>query len=376
MLLFPVMAARHLVILVAALFLFAAPRPAFPDTTYTVGKGDTLSKVSKRFHVPAKEIKAKNRLQSNRIDAGQKLVIPKKGKPAGKTAEASASRRKSAPAPRVLPPSVPARTRPPQIHTVRKGDTTGSISRRYDVSEGELRRQNLLKRGKRLKPGTQIVVRAEMPGTYTVREDDTLSGIARKFGMAPDELIVRNDLDSDHLIPGQELALFEPADEPEPVLLAVEPVLTEEELQEAALPQPAVQDNASEPLQRRVIRVAEKMLRIPYMWGGTSLTGMDCSGYVRKVFALLNLHLPRSAREQFEVGRQVEKDELSIGDLVFFQTYAKYPSHVGIYMGDNRFIHASSGSRQVKISSMDHPYYVKRYIGAKRLLFGENDLLN
>jgi peptidoglycan endopeptidase LytE len=233
-----------------------------------------------------------------------------------------------------------------------------------------------LRRGKRLRPGVQIVVRAEMPQAYVVREDDTLFDIARKYGMSADELTVRNDLDSDRLIPGQELALREPAEESEAVVLAAASVPTEEELEEAALPQAAVQDNASESPQRRIIRVATKMLFIPYMWGGTTLTGIDCSGFVRKVFGLLNLQLPRSAREQFQVGQQVEKDSLSIGDLVFFQTYAKYPSHVGIYMGDNRFIHASSGSRQVKISSLDHPYYVKRFIGAKRLLFGENDILN
>ncbi len=215
-----------------------------------------------------------------------------------------------------------------------------------------------------------------------VREDDTLSAIARKYGMAAEDLTVRNELDSDLLVPGQELALREPAEEgpagePEPIVRAAVPVPTEEELKEAALPQPAAHDNAAaESPQHRVIRVATKMLFTPYLWGGVSLTGIDCSGFVRKVFGLLNLHLPRSAREQFEVGLQVEKNNLSVGDLVFFQTYAKFPSHVGIYMGDNRFIHASSGSRRVKISSLEHPYYVKRYIGAKRLLFGENDVMN
>jgi peptidoglycan endopeptidase LytE len=373
----PTMAIQRLVILVAAFFLLAAPRPAFPDTTHVVGKGDTLTGIAKRHHVSVKKIKAANQLRSDGIAAGDKLKIPGKtvakraGKRAGKGAVASGPDRQ-APAPSgVQPPSGP-----PQIHVVRKGETIGSLSRRYDVSEGELRRRNFLRRGKRLRPGVQIVVRAEMPQAYVVREDDTLFDIARKYGMSADELTVRNDLDSDRLIPGQELALREPAEESEAVVLAAASVPTEEELEEAALPQAAVQDNASESPQRRIIRVATKMLFIPYMWGGTTLTGIDCSGFVRKVFGLLNLQLPRSAREQFQVGQQVEKDSLSIGDLVFFQTYAKYPSHVGIYMGDNRFIHASSGSRQVKISSLDHPYYVKRFIGAKRLLFGENDILN
>jgi len=65
-----------------------------------------------------------------------------------------------------------------------------------------------------------------------------------------------------------------------------------------------------------------------------------------------------------------------MGSLVFFRTYAKFPSHVGIYLGDNRFVHASSREKKVTVDSLDTPYYVKCYIGAKRLLFEENDIQN
>ncbi len=366
------MAIRRLVTLaVALLLLLAAPRSSFSSATYVVRKGDTLSKISAQFDVPAGKIRAANHMPTSKVVVGKKLRIPGVNKEAAKDAGRIVAKGAGKTA---------AAHGPAQLHVVRKGDTLGSISRRYDVSERELLRRNLMKRGKQLRPGMQILVRAELPETYTVREDDTLSGIARKFGMATGELTLRNDLDSDFLVPGQELALCERTEEPEPVIppgfLAESPIVTEEELHEVARPQPAAHDNAAESPQARIIRVAKKMLFIPYMWGGTSLAGIDCSGYVRKVFAFINLDLPRSAREQFLVGREVDRDELSIGDLVFFQTYAKYPSHVGIYMGDNRFIHASSGSRHVKITSMDHPYYVKRYIGAKRLLFGENDIVN
>ena len=126
----------------------------------------------------------------------------------------------------------------------------------------------------------------------------------------------------------------------------------------------------------RLLRVAQRMLAVPYRFGGTTLWGLDCSGFVQKTFAFLNLDLPRSAREQFREGAKVAKADLSPGDLVFFRTYAKYPSHVGIYLGDNRFVHASSRERKVTIDSLDTPYYVKRYIGAKRLLFEENDIQN
>jgi cell wall-associated NlpC family hydrolase len=92
---------------------------------------------------------------------------------------------------------------------------------------------------------------------------------------------------------------------------------------------------------------------------------------VQKVFGLLDIVLPRTAREQFRLGKRVCREDLSIGDLVFFRTYAKFPSHVGIYLGDNRFIHASSTDRKVTIDRMDAPYYFKRFIGGRRLPLDE-----
>jgi peptidoglycan DL-endopeptidase LytE len=121
-------------------------------------------------------------------------------------------------------------------------------------------------------------------------------------------------------------------------------------------------------LQERLILFAKKMLDIPYRFGGNSLLGIDCSAYVKKVYSLIGVDLPRSAREQFHEGIPVDENNLSIGDLVFFRTYASYPSHVGIYLGNNLFIHASSKSRKVTIDSLDTPFYLKRFIGAKRLL--------
>jgi peptidoglycan DL-endopeptidase LytE len=110
------------------------------------------------------------------------------------------------------------------------------------------------------------------------------------------------------------------------------------------------------------------MLNIPYKFGGSGFFGIDCSAYVQKVFGLLNIPLPRTAREQFGFGESILKEELSIGDLVFFRTYASFPSHVGIYLGNNLFIHASSRDRKVTIDSLETPYYSARFIGGRRLI--------
>jgi hypothetical protein len=89
----------------------------------------------------------------------------------------------------------------------------------------------------------------------------------------------------------------------------------------------------------------------------------------------MDVDLPRTAREQFQFGYEVPPSDLQKGDLIFFRTYASFPSHVGIYLGDNRMIHASSRSHRVVISSLDSPYYRARFIGAKRIAKINPDVL-
>jgi len=109
-----------------------------------------------------------------------------------------------------------------------------------------------------------------------------------------------------------------------------------------------------------------RFLGVPYSWGGTSYGGVDCSGFVWAVFAKNGIDLPRMADGQFEAGRHVRVADLRPGDLVFFQTYAPGASHVGIYLGGGRFVHASS-SDGVRIDQLAEDYYAERFIGARRL---------
>jgi len=113
-------------------------------------------------------------------------------------------------------------------------------------------------------------------------------------------------------------------------------------------------------------RNAMRFLGVPYAFGGTSSNGFDCSGYVQHVYALLGLRLPRTADAQYTEGKRV-RGALVRGDLVFFETYAAGASHVGIYVGNDEFVHASS-SRGVTVSSLHERYWSARYLGAKRLL--------
>ncbi|MHB8733396.1 MAG: C40 family peptidase [bacterium] len=114
-----------------------------------------------------------------------------------------------------------------------------------------------------------------------------------------------------------------------------------------------------------VVRLALRYLGRPYQWSGIGQRGFDCSGLVVRVFNTLGMALPHSSSGQYQAGTPVPAALLGPGDLVFFHTYTSGPSHVGIYLGAGRFIHASV-SRGVIVSSMNEPYYRSRYLGARR----------
>jgi cell wall-associated NlpC family hydrolase len=117
---------------------------------------------------------------------------------------------------------------------------------------------------------------------------------------------------------------------------------------------------------QQLTRSALRFLGVPYVFGGTSSNGFDCSGYVQHVFASLGISLPRTADAQYYAGSKIV-GQMKAGDLVFFQTYEPGPSHVGIYLGNNEFVHASS-SHGVMVSSLSDSYWAAHYIGAKRLI--------
>ncbi|MCI7330250.1 MAG: C40 family peptidase, partial [Selenomonadaceae bacterium] len=121
-------------------------------------------------------------------------------------------------------------------------------------------------------------------------------------------------------------------------------------------------------MSRTVVSDAMSYMGVPYVFGGnTPSSGFDCSGYVRYVFANAGIYLPRTADVQYNCGYAVSTSELAPGDLVFFETYCPGPSHVGIYVGDGNFVHASS-SRGVTVSSLSSSYYSAHYLGARRVM--------
>lgn len=114
-------------------------------------------------------------------------------------------------------------------------------------------------------------------------------------------------------------------------------------------------------------RTAERFVGIPYRWGGENVVdGMDCSGFVRAVYNLCGLSIPRTSRDQYKAGESVAKEELQDGDLVFFGSSEDAINHVGIYVGNGRFIHAPRRGEEIRVTSVDESYFEKRFVGARR----------
>jgi peptidoglycan DL-endopeptidase LytE len=298
------------------MIMLLTPSLVFANKTHRVKKNESLYTLAKRYHVPVNDLKAANNLVSSRIKNGDLLVIPHRSSVAGMDAHDI------------------NRTLQTESYEVKKGDTLVRIAKKTGVSVKELKRLNSL--GNKVKPGRVLALRsgggAEEPRQY----------IAKRVLLRNDDLF--NDKDY------------------------------EQSLAELTDPDPGQQVNLNKSMELKTDNVqilkskAYGFLGTRYRFGGSNSRGIDCSSFVQQVFREMEVSLPRTAREQFELGDEVAPDDLQKGDLVFFRTYAHYPSHVGIYLGNNKMIHASSHDRRVVISSMNSPYYHSRFLGAKRIV--------
>ena len=116
-----------------------------------------------------------------------------------------------------------------------------------------------------------------------------------------------------------------------------------------------------------IVSTAKTFMGVSYVFGGTTPAGFDCSGLLQYVFKMNGLSIPRLADEQYTIGKATNRSQLAVGDLVFFTTYTSGVSHCGIYVGDGKFLHASS-SRGVRIDSLDDDYWRPRFVGARKVV--------
>jgi peptidoglycan DL-endopeptidase LytE len=285
---------------------------------------------------------------------------------------------------------------PAMQYKVKNGDSLYSISKKFGVSVNQIKQANNLQQSKIKKnqvlsistqKSTKNAVKSKSnPTYYMVKKGDTLSGIAEKTHQPLKQIMALNHVNAKSLRVGQKLVLEKTTGVSEKHTPATEDEDAEEDDDFPDVTDDIYEnDNVFSSLSNEqetkrellgkwnnpdevqlLVKVATGFIGAPYRFGGSSLKGIDCSSFVQKIYRIFDITLPRKASEQSKVGLSISRENLTEGDLVFFHTNRSL-GHVGIYIGNNEFVHASSKSKAVRVDSLDAPYYQKRFQRAVRV---------
>jgi peptidoglycan DL-endopeptidase LytE len=321
--------------------------------THKVESGDSLWSISRKYDVTVANLKQVNKLNSDLIYPNQVLKVA-----AGSDNTPSA-------------PSAPSKTAPANSYTVKSGDTLIAIANAHSITLGELKSWNNIK-SHLIYPGQKLTVSKDgspapeepsapspapnkkpaepATGSYTVKSGDTLSHISINYNVSVSAIKKANNLKSDMIYVGQVLKLG--------TSQAVQPE------QPSKPAEPAPQQDGTAFNADQLISLAKAQLGKPYVWGGSTTSGFDCSGYIYYAFNKAGVKVTRTSSEGY-YNRSFYVNKPVVGDLVFFEnTYKRGISHLGIYVGDNKFIHA--GDNGVEITSLNNSYWKSKFDGFKR----------
>jgi peptidoglycan endopeptidase LytE len=279
-------------------------------------------------------------------------------------------------------------------YTVKTGDSLRSISKESGISVNEIKKANNLTKTI-LQPNQGLIIPEKSAAVsttgpkpkvkravyYTVKNGDTISTIASKTGVPVKQIMTLNTIRPKSLRVGRKLILEKstafsengPTNEDNEDDEDTEENGDTANLEKDRQKQEELLGKWRSPDERQLlVKVATGFLGAPYRLGGSSLKGIDCSAFVRKIYQIFDIELPRNARAQSKVGMSIDREELVEGDLVFFRTRRPL-GHVGIYIGNNEFVHASSTRKAIRIDSMDTPYFQKRFQRAVRIKGLDNE---
>ncbi len=297
---------------------------ALARETYRVVKGDTLAGIAKKTGVTVSSLMTANSLRGSSLKINQVLAIPSPATAAARTTKPTSPKTVTAKKAKSAPVAAAERS-----YRVAKGDTLAAIARKTGVSVADIRSLNSL-RGSNLKIGQRLALsrkpEPEAPQELTLLDADEEEDDGGLAGDTAAAELERRQKEREEL-----LGTWNSPEDP-----------------------------------KLLVKVAMGFLGAPYRLGGSSVKGIDCSAFVKKIYQFFNIDLPRTAFEQAHTGLGVARSELVEGDLLFFNTRRKL-GHVGIYIGNNEFVHASSRKRGVRVDNLDTPYYNKRFVKAVRL---------
>ncbi|WP_060672788.1 peptidoglycan endopeptidase [Rossellomorea vietnamensis] len=280
--------------------------------SYRVQSGDSLSVIAYKYDTSVSNLKNWNNLNSDLIYVNQVLEVS-------------------------APSSSSAKT-----YTVQSGDYLSKIGAKYDVYVAELKSWNNLSSDV-IYPGQTLIVSSggtttpppsTGSSTYTVQSGDTLSHIAIRYDVSVSSIKSWNGLSSDTIYVGQKLSIN------------------------------GSSDGGTQTPSSNVVDIAKKYVGTPYAWGGTSPSGFDCSGFIYYVFNQAGQSIARTNTEGY-YSKSSFVSSPKAGDLVFFEnTYKAGISHMGIYVGNGEFIHASDSG--VVVSKLSNTYWNPKFVGYKR----------
>lgn len=207
-------------------------------------------------------------------------------------------------------------------------------------------------------------VAASANTTHRISKGDTLWDIAKKYKTTPIAIAQANGISENATLALGKVLKIPSKSTPSKATSTKKPVAPAKAPAQISAKAEAGAASATE---KGLIEYALSCRGVRYSRGGVSRSGFDCSGFTRYVFAKYGISLPHSSAAQARLGKPVAKGELQPGDLVFFETYRRGVSHVGIYTGNNQFVHAATRGSGVRIDSLGSSYYAPRYRGARRV---------
>ena len=338
---------------------------------HKVKSGDTLFSIAMKNHVSLKDIMKYNKLKVNSVlKIGQELKVTKKA--SFVTAKKSTKKKKSAKKKKSTKTELVSKK-----YKIRRGDTLSKIAKRYKISVKKLRSLNGLSRRSTLRVGKILVVGKKIvkPKTkrrYIVKRGDTVWLIAKKNNTTVKEIRRLNHLTRKSKIKkGMVLSLAPKSKKSRKSTRLASKKKTSKSRRSSALSVLNGRSNRSTSRNSKVIRTAKRYLGKRYVWGAVGPNKFDCSGFTQYVIRKSKgVKLPRVSRKQAYYGKYVSRSNLRPGDLIFFDTSRRrrgYVNHVGIYIGANKFIHASSAKHRVVITSLNRPFYKARFKWGRRV---------